>query len=193
MASSTDSESQDRPDVSEAVSPSKIDPVILGHRLRYFRAAANMTLDELASQLGATASHLSMIENGKREPKVSLLTHGADILGVGVGDLLQPEAPSARAALAVSGEKAQRSREWEAMGLPALRVSSGTPTPVLEGIEGLTRELRRQSAEPAATPEEARRANVSMRKDQRERNNYYGELDQHAHELLAAVGHDEGP
>ncbi|MDN6637076.1 MAG: helix-turn-helix domain-containing protein [Yaniella sp.] len=193
MASSTDSESQDRPDVSEAVSPSKIDPVILGHRLRYFRAAANMTLDELASQLGATASHLSMIENGKREPKVSLLTHGADILGVGVGDLLQPEAPSARAALEISVEKAQRTRPWEAMGRPALRVSSGTPTPVLEVIDGLTRELRRQSAEQAATPEEARRANVSMRKEQRERNNYYAELEQQAHELLAAVGHDEGP
>src|SRR5699024_6701681 len=103
--------------------------------------------------------------NGKREPKVSLLTHGADILGVGVGDLLQPEAPSARAALEISVEKAQRSRHWEAMGLPALRISSGMPTPVLEVIDGLTRELRRQTAEQAATPEEARRANVSMRKE----------------------------
>src|SRR5690625_1242126 len=93
-----------------------------------------MTLDELASQLGATASHLSMIENGKREPKVSLLTHGADILGVGVGDLLQPEAPSARAALEISVEKAQRSRHWEAMGLPNIRISSRIPTSVLEEI-----------------------------------------------------------
>ncbi|WP_022870505.1 helix-turn-helix transcriptional regulator [Yaniella halotolerans] len=193
MASTTNSESQNYPHISETVSPSKIDPVILGHRLRHFRTAANMTLGELASQLGATASHLSMIENGKREPKVSLLTRGADILGVEVGDFLQPEAPSARAALEISVEKAQRTRHWQAMGLPALRISSGTPTPVLEAIDGLTRELRRQSAEQAATPEEARRANVSMRKEQRERNNYYADLERQAHELLSAVGHDEGP
>ena len=32
-----------------------------------------------------------------------------------------------------------------------------------------------------------------MRKEQRERNNYYAELEQEAQQLLAAVGHDDGP
>lgn len=177
----------------EDLSRSSIDPVMLGHRMRHYRTAASMTLDELASKLGATASHLSMIENGKREPKISLLTDAAEYLGIELDDLLKPEAPSARAALEISVEKAQRSRQWHAMGLPTIRVSSRMPTEVLEVIDGLTRELRRQHAEQAATPEEARRANVAMRKEQRERDNYYAELEAQARELLAAVGHSEGP
>ena len=79
------------------------------------------------------------------------------------------------------------------MGLPNIRISSRMPTEVLEVIDGLTRELRRQHAEQAATPEEARRANVAIRKEQRERNNFYAELESQANELLAAVGHDAGP
>ena len=178
---------------AQTMPQSSIDPVILGYRLRHFRTAASLTLDELAAKLGATASHLSMIENGKREPKLSLLTEAAEHLGIEMNDLLQPEAPSPRAALEISVEKAQRTRHWQAMGLPTIRVSSRMPTEVLEVIDGLTRELRRQHAEQAATPEEARRANVAMRKEQRERNNYYAELEAQASELLAAVGHDAGP
>ena len=79
-----------------------IDSVILGHRLRHFRTEASLTLDELAKKLGATASHLSMIENGKREPKVNLLSEAAELVGVTVADLLKPEAPSPRAALEIS-------------------------------------------------------------------------------------------
>lgn len=170
-----------------------VDPVILGYRLRHFRTAANLTLDELAAKLGATASHLSMIENGKREPKVSLLSEAAAHFGVDMADLLRPEAPSARAALEISVEKAQRTRYWETLGLPNIRVSSGVSTALLEVIDGLTRELRRQHAEQAATPEEARRANVAMRKEQRERNNYYAELEAQARKLLMATGHEAGP
>lgn len=178
---------------AETIPQASIDPVILGYRLRHFRTAASLTLDELAEKVGATASHLSMIENGKREPKLSLLTEVVGHLGVEITDLLQPEAPSARAALEISVEKAQRTRHWQAMGLPNIRISSRMPTEVLEVIDGLTRELRRQHAEQAATPEEARRANVAMRKEQRERNNFYAELESQANELLAAVGHDAGP
>jgi len=185
---------QDDPSVDgEQTRNTHIDPVILGHRLRHYRTEAAMTLDELAKRLGATASHLSMIENGKREPKLSLLAQAGELLGVTVDDLLHPEAPSARAALEISVEKAQRSRHWQTMGLPNIRVSSRIPTSVLEVIDGLSRELRRQHAEQAATPEEARRANVAMRKEQRERNNYYAELEREAQQLLAAVGHDDGP
>src|SRR5699024_1765154 len=65
-------------------------------------------------------------------------------------------------------------------------------TPVLEVLDGLTRELRRQYDDQAATPEEARRANVSMRREQREHNNYYADSAEEDHELLAAVGIDDG-
>src|SRR5699024_6884411 len=107
-------------------------------------------------------------------------------------DLLQPEAPSARAALEISVEKAQRTRHWQAMGLPNIRISSRMPTEVLDVIDGLTRELRRQHAEQAATPEEAPRANVAVRTEQRERNNFAAALDAQAKDLVAAVRHDAG-
>lgn len=45
----------------------------LGHRIRHYRQAAGLTLDELGSAVGVAGSHLSLIENGKREPKLSLL------------------------------------------------------------------------------------------------------------------------
>lgn len=193
MASITKPHDEDSSGLADQTSGAYIDPVILGHRLRHFRTAASLTLDELAKKLGATASHLSMVENGKREPKITLLSEAAELVGVTVADLLKPEAPSARTALEISVEKAQRTTQWQAMGLPNIRVSSRMPTQVLEIIDGLHRELRRQHAEQAATPEEARRANVAMRKEQRERNNYYAELEEHAQQLLTAVGHNEGP
>src|SRR5690625_1265927 len=108
----------DEPGADDYTSGAHIDPVVLGHRLRHFRSEASMTLSELATRLGATASHLSMVENGKREPKVSLLSEAAELLGVTVADLLKPEAPSARAALEISVEKAQQTKQWQALGLP---------------------------------------------------------------------------
>lgn len=193
MSFITNTHNDDLVVLSDQTTGAHIDPVILGHRLRHFRTEASLTLDELAKKLGATASHLSMIENGKREPKINLLSEAAELVGVTVADLLKPEAPSPRAALEISVEKAQRTKHWQTMGLPNIKVSSRIPTQVLEIIDGLNRELRRQHAEQAATPEEARRANVAMRKEQRERNNYYAELEQEAQQLLTAVGHAEGP
>src|SRR5699024_4270098 len=165
MASLTEPESFENQDLRGAASQASIGPVILGHRLRHFRSASDMTLGALATQLCATASHLSMIDYLKREPQINLLTPALQLLGGELADLLQPEAPSTRAALEISVEKAQRTPHWQAMGLPTIRVSSAISTPVLEALDGLTRELRRQYAEQAATPEEARRANVSMRKE----------------------------
>ena len=45
----------------------------LGHRIRHQRVSHGMTLDELGEKVGVAGSHLSLIENGKREPKLSLL------------------------------------------------------------------------------------------------------------------------
>src|SRR5699024_1055501 len=140
MAYLTEPESFENQDLPEAASQASIDPAILGHRLRAFRTAPDMTLDALATQSRATASHLSMLEHGKRESQITLLPHAAQLLGVELADLLQPEAPSTRAALEISVEKAQRTPHWQAMGLPTIRVSSAISTPVLEALDGLTRE-----------------------------------------------------
>ncbi|NKE10832.1 helix-turn-helix domain-containing protein, partial [Kocuria subflava] len=64
------------------------DGVVLGRRLRHLRTQRSLTLDALADRVGATASHLSLVENGRREPKLSLLSDLASALGVSMDALL---------------------------------------------------------------------------------------------------------
>ena len=45
----------------------------LGRRIRHFRTKAGLTLEELGEITGTAPSQLSMVENGHREPRLSLL------------------------------------------------------------------------------------------------------------------------
>lgn len=169
------------------------DAISLGRRVRHLRKAAGLTLDELGATVGAAASQLSLIENGKREPKLGLLQQLADALGVGVDSLLGAEPPSRRAALEIELERYQRSPLYESLNLPKIRVSSRLPLEVLESQLGLLHELERKMNEQIATPEEARRANADLRRQMRERNNYFPEIEQEAQKVLAMAGHTSGP
>lgn len=169
------------------------DAVVLGRRLRHLRAERHLTLDALAEKVGSTGSHLSLVENGRREPKLSLLAELATALRTSVDALLSSEAPTRRAALEIAVEKAQRTPHYASLGLPSVKITPRTPTDVLEVIAGLQQELRRRMEEQAATPEEARRANVELREEMKARGNHYPELEQQAQQLLAAVGHSDGP
>lgn len=64
---------------------------------------------------------------------------------------------------------------------------------VLESLVGLQGELERRLNEQSATPEEARRANVELRDEMRERNNYFPEIEKEAAKVLKAIGHSTGP
>jgi Predicted transcriptional regulators len=55
---------------------------VLGQRIRHYRTDRGFTLDELGERVGVTASQLSLVENGKREAKVSLLNSLAEHLDV---------------------------------------------------------------------------------------------------------------
>ncbi|MFI5062310.1 MAG: helix-turn-helix domain-containing protein, partial [Actinomycetales bacterium] len=77
------------------------DAATLGHRIRHFRARAGLTLDDLGAAVGVAPSQLSLIENGKREPRLSLLTSLATTFGIQLADLLSAEPPDARAALEI--------------------------------------------------------------------------------------------
>lgn len=180
-------------DVTDTGEVARLDSVVLGRQLRHQRKKAGFTLEHLASRVDVTASHLSQIENGHREPKLSLLSALATELRVSVDDMLSAKPPSKRAELEIAVEKLQRSPHFHALGLPGVKITSRTPTEVLETIAGLASELRRQAAERVATPEEARRANVALRMEMRERNNYYPELESTAQQLLEAVGQPSGP
>src|SRR5665647_2510891 len=87
---------------------SGLDALTLGRRIRDLRTARKMTLDALATAIGRAPSQVSMIENGKREPRLSMLRTIASALGTNVDDLLKTDAPSERAALEIAVEKAQR-------------------------------------------------------------------------------------
>jgi predicted transcriptional regulator/transcriptional regulator with XRE-family HTH domain len=170
-----------------------LDPLTVGRRIRQLRSDRGMTLDALAAQLGRAPSQVSVIENGKRELKLGELQKLARILGVTLDDLLSPEPPSKRAALEIALERAQRGPLYASLGLPALPVRKTLSDDAIETILGLHQELRRLHEERAATPEEARRANVELRAEQRKAGNHFVELETIARDLLAAVGHRGGP
>ena len=165
-----------------------VDAVALGRRVRHLRKQAGLTLDQLAERTGVSGSHLSLVENARREPRLSLVQRIAEVLGVPVEDLLTGRAPTRRAELEIEVERFARSEHYASLGLPPLRIGPRTPTEVLEVIAGLEAELRRRLEEQAATPEEARRANAQLRARMRAVDNHYPDLEAEAHRLLDAIG-----
>lgn len=169
------------------------DPVALGRRLRHHRREAGLTLAALAGRVGLSASALSLIENGKREARVSVLAALAETLGVDVQDLLTGGPPSRRAALEVRWERAQRSPGFESLGIPEVRVGPGLPDDALEALVGLYETVVGVQQQRAATPEFARAANAQLRRLMREADNYFPEIEARAAELVRAVDQGLGP
>jgi predicted transcriptional regulator/DNA-binding XRE family transcriptional regulator len=170
-----------------------MDLVTLGQRLRHLRRTRGMTLDQLSAAVGRAPSQLSLIENGKREPRLSLLQAIAGALGVPLQDLLRPEAPSRRAGLEIELAHFQSAPAYAALGLPVVRGGRRLPADALESLIGLHRELTRLLTEQSATPEVARRANAQLRVEMRDRDNYFAEIEQAAAKVLQSVRQQTGP
>ncbi len=151
-----------------------------------------MTLAELGSRVGRAPSQLSLLENGRREPKLSLITHLADALDVGVDDLMSAAPPSRRAQLEITLDNAQRDPLYQALDLPHLKVGPRVPTEMLEHLVSLYDELKRRDTKPTGTPEDARIANADLRRQMRERGNYFADVEEIAVRILAAVGYRGG-
>lgn len=166
--------------------------LIRGKRIRFFRTRAGLTLEELGERVGVGASQLSLVENGHREPKLSLLEAIADALDVELTELLSQEAPDHRSALEIELARSQEATLYQSLGLPHIRNFKSLPDDALESLVGLHRELTRRARASVATPEEARRANTSIRLAMRERNNYLPEIETVASDLMASVGHTRG-
>ncbi|ACQ81844.1 transcriptional regulator, XRE family [Beutenbergia cavernae DSM 12333] len=167
-------------------------PLTVGRRIRHFRTERRLTLDDLARLTGSAASQLSLVENGRREVRVSLLQQIARALDVSPADLLEAEPPTRRAALEIALEEAQRGSLYATLGLPAVRASKRLPTEALEALVGLHSELARRESEASATPEEARRANTELRLAMQARDNYLPEIEDLAQDVLRAGGHTSG-
>ena len=102
-----------------------LDLAMFGQRLKHARRAKGLTLADLGAKVGRTPSVLSLIENGKREPRLSLVEQLAAALGVPVTELLKKQPPSRRAQLEIALEQAQHDPSYTALGLP--RAPGGHP------------------------------------------------------------------
>jgi transcriptional regulator with XRE-family HTH domain/predicted transcriptional regulator len=168
------------------------DLVVLGQRIRHFRTGRGLTLEQLGTAVGIAGSQLSLMENGRREPRLSLLTSIAHTLGVQLADLLEASAPNERAGLEIELTSMQRSPVYASLGLPVLRPARSMPDDALRVLVGLHRELERKANEAIATPEEARRANTQLRQSMRVVNNYLPDIERVAEQLVRGVGHSVG-
>ncbi|GAA4419199.1 hypothetical protein GCM10023169_09650 [Georgenia halophila] len=169
------------------------DPIVLGRRIRHARTSRGMTLRELAGLVRSTTSQLSLIENGRREPRLSLLTALADALGTTPGELLSPEPPpDRRAALEIALEQAQRGPLFASLGVPAVRPGRRLPMDALESLVALHGELEQRARSTIATPEEARRINTDLRHKAQARDNYLPDIEALAEEQVRAVGYAGG-
>jgi XRE family transcriptional regulator, fatty acid utilization regulator len=177
---------------SQSLPVSGLDLDLFGQRLRHFRRARGLTLAELGERVGRAPSALSLLENGRREPKLSLIEALAAALSVPADELMRKQPPSHRAQLEIALAEAQRDPALADLGLPPLRVGAKVPSDVLEHILALQSELRRQRAKPTATPEEARAANAELRLMMMERGNYFAEIEAAAEKALAPVGYSGG-
>jgi predicted transcriptional regulator/transcriptional regulator with XRE-family HTH domain len=168
------------------------DPVTLGHRIRHHRLERGLTLDDLGTRVSLAGSQLSLIENGKREPRLSQLGELAQALGVSLATLLDSAPPSPRAALEIELDRAQRSALYSGLALPRVKPTKGMADDALTALVGLHRELQRRASDAIATPEEARRANTELRAWMRARNNYLPDIDALAEKQIKAAGHSVG-
>jgi transcriptional regulator with XRE-family HTH domain len=172
--------------------PSSLELSTLGHRIRHLRVSHGFTLDELGERVGVAGSQLSLIENGKREPKLSLLQAIASETGVQVADLLSSEPPNRRAALEIELERAQSGSVFRQLGVAPVKVTKSMTDETIESILGLHRELQRREREAIATPEEARRANTELRLKMRDVDNYLPDIEKLAEKQLKSAGHVSG-
>jgi predicted transcriptional regulator/DNA-binding XRE family transcriptional regulator len=176
----------------ENLAETGLDLAVFGQRLRHVRRARGLTLAELGEQVGRAPSVLSLLENGRREPKLSLIEALAAALSVPAAELLRRTPPSRRAQLELALEQAQRDPAVADLGLPPLRAGARVPSEVLEHVLALHAELRRQREKPTATPEEARSANADLRAMMSERGNYFAGIEEAASSALATAGYSGG-
>lgn len=169
-----------------------MDPLLLGRRIRYFRKEVGLTLDELSGRVDRPTSYLSQLENGHVEARVGLLGELSDALGCTTADLLVDEPPTRRDELEIEVIRAQHDARYIDLGLPEFKPTAKTSDAALEHISTLFRALIQnddEEGDAAGDRDRDRRANVELRAEMRDRNNYYGEIESVASKMLQSAGY----
>ena len=122
----------------------------MGERIRAARRRAGLTLRQLASTTGVSASLLSQIENSRARPSVTTLYGLVAALGLSVDELLAPEAEPVRpSATAIPLDMDSRLATLDASGGPVTQhVLHAGNRPVLEFESGVTWERLTNSVTP---------------------------------------------
>jgi transcriptional regulator with XRE-family HTH domain len=167
----------------------QLDPLVLGRRLRHHRREKGMTLDDLGAAVRKPAPYLSLLENGKKEPRISLVIDLAAALDVDVAELLDPAPPSRRDALEISLLKSQETALFDSLHLPTVRPSAKLDNETLAHLVGLHDALRERSGLGTAGSEEVRRANGEVSAWVAENDGYLEDVEQEARTALASSGY----
>ncbi len=171
-----------------------LDPLILGRRVRHYRNAVNLTLDELGEKVGKPAPYLSLLENGKKEPRVALMMDIASTLGVDVGELLDPSPPTRRDELEIALLKAQETSLFDSLDLPPIRPSARMSNETLAHLVGLHRAVKERSSLESAGFEELARATGAVSEYLASKDGYLDDIEVEAASALRASGYPgEGP
>ena len=81
---------------------------MLGPRIAALRKAAGMSQAELAQKLDVSTSAVGMYEQGRREPRVDLVTRMAEIFGVSTDFLINGQIRDARDEAAIGQALTER-------------------------------------------------------------------------------------
>ena len=165
-----------------------MDPLVLGRRIRYHRKEAGLTLDNVSTKVDRPTSYLSQLENGHVEARVGLLGDLASALGCTTAELLIDEAPTRRDELEIGVIRSQHDSRYIELGLPEFKPTAKTSDAALEHLSALWQTLIGvESRAGERDGDHHRRANVELRSEMRDRNNYFGEIEKLATKMLEAV------
>ena len=165
------------------------DLLVLGRRLRHARRNRGLTLADLAERTGRPPAYLSRLENGRVEPRLGVLSDLAEALDTTTADLLDDTPPDRRAELELELLRAQSHPAYTELGLPPLKPSRRLSDDVLEHLVRLGRAVCERAAGPLDTSESARRANSELRREMRDRHNYFSDIERIAATGLANAGY----
>ncbi|MCH7789169.1 MAG: helix-turn-helix domain-containing protein [Acidobacteria bacterium] len=168
----------------------KLDRLVFGHRLRAARKSAGLTLAQLGERVGRPPPYLSKLENGKVEPKLSMLSALSDALDISVSTLVEDEPPNERASMEIEFERLQAESSYQTLGLGYIKPSKLDDVVLSHLIALARREALPGSADGSQREgDQARQANIALREEMRERDNYFPEIESLAAEALDAVGY----